>query len=275
MNRNEPYTTELQLPLNHRTVLVTRAIDQAQDTVTALEKLGANVICMPMIKIIAPDSWQPVDQVIDRLADYNYLIFTSANGVKHFFKRLNELTGRQMSDLTSAQICAIGEATARSLGDFSIQADLIARDAKAEGLLSAIIESAGGEAKIAGRRFALLRAKTARDVLPVELSRLGGEVDDIAVYQTVEATTNREALVEHLTSGKIDVVMFTSPSTIHHFVTLVGQDQLSRYLQNVAIACIGSVTATTAREYQFHNLIQPQVYTAAALVEAIAQAFTK
>ncbi|MEW6129435.1 MAG: uroporphyrinogen-III synthase [Acidobacteriota bacterium] len=267
--------TDVNQPLKGRTVLVTRAIEQAQETVSLLESLGARVLCVPMIKIVPPDSWQAVDRAIDQLASYHYLIFTSANGVKFFFERLNDYLHKDLSKLTAAKICAIGEATARTLKNFAINANLIATDARAEGLLSAIIENAGGEENIAGLRFLLPRAQAARDLLPLELGKLGATVDDLTVYQTVSTTANREALVEQLAQGKIDVVMFTSPSTIHHFVALIGQENLSGLMQTVWAACIGSVTAATAREYHLQNLIQPPVYSAAALIESIVAAFTK
>jgi uroporphyrinogen III methyltransferase / synthase len=262
-------------PLVGRRVLVTRPLEQSQEIVTLLENLGAQAICYPMIEIIEPDSWDALDAAIEDLATYDWLIFTSANGVKFFFQRMAQKPKAKLSKITTLTICAIGPATAGALESFATKVDLITRDSKAEGLLQAIIEYAGGKAALRGKCFLIPRAKVAREFLPDELRKLGARVDAVEAYQTVSASTNRQALIELLASGRIDVVTFTSPSTIHHFVTLVGKENLSVQMQNVAAACIGSITAATAADYGLQNLIQPQAYTAAALVEAIAKAYKK
>ncbi len=261
-------------------MLVTRPRAQSQEMVALLEGLGARVICCPMIEIVEPDSWDEVDAAIAQLTSYDYLIFTSANGVKFFFERLRQPAKRhrpkaKLSELTQAVICVIGSATGRALEGFGEQADLIAADAKAEGLLQAIIERVGDPQAIRNRRFLIPRAKVAREILPDELRRLGAQVEVVEVYQTVSARANRKALMALLANGEIDAVTFTSPSTVQHFVALVGTDKLSELMQNVYAACIGSITARTAADYGLPNLLQSEVSSAAALVEALATVYKK
>lgn len=266
---------DLDKPLGGRTVLLTRPLEQSQEIWALLESLGAKVISRPMIEIIEPGSWDNLDAAIEKLRSYNWLIFTSANGVKFFFRRLRQKHQAPLSQLTEAVIGAIGSATARALESFAAPADLIAAEAKAEGLLQAIIESVGEPGKLRGLRFLIPRAKVAREILPDELSKLGAEVDAVEVYQTVSASASREDLIQLLSSSEIDVVTFTSPSTVHHFVALIGEDELSGLMQNVMSACIGSITAATAKAYALQNLVQPEISTAASLVEAIAKAYKK
>ncbi len=275
MTRKQILNEDAGGPLAGRAVLITRPLEQSQEMVERLENLGAQVICRPLIEIVEPDSWEALDAAIEKLATCDWLLFTSANGVKFFFKRLRHKQNAPLSEITRAVICAIGPATATALESFGAEVDLITRDSKAEGLLQAIIEYAGNIEDLRGKRFLIPRAKVARDILPDELSKLGAQVEAVEAYQTVGASINREELIEFLDRRKIDVVTFTSPSTVHHFVALIGKENLPERMQLVISACIGSITAATATAYGLQNLIQPDTYTAAALVEAIARAYKK
>jgi len=132
----------------------------------------------------------------------------------------------------------------------------------------------GKASALCGLRFLLPRARVAREVLPEELRRLGARIDTVEVYQNVLPETDGENLIRRLQDGLIDVITFTSSSTVNNFATLVGRENLAERLQNAFIACIGPVTAATAAEYHLKNIIQPDNYSAPALVEAILQALT-
>ena len=249
------------------TVLVTRGRAQSAEITGLLEMAGATVMHCPTIEIREPDSWAAVDAAIARLDDYDWIVFTSANGVEFFYRRL---TPKRLPDRIKR--CAIGPATAKALLTASGRVDVIARDSKAEGALAAIIEHAGGADSIRGLRFLIPRAQVARELLPDELSALGASVDAVEVYQTVRPETDGEEIKRLLTEAKVNVLTFTSSSTVSNFAAIVGMKDLSGLLEGVLVACIGPVTAQTAREHGIEKIIQPDQYNAPALVESLIAA---
>jgi uroporphyrinogen III methyltransferase / synthase len=258
--------------LSGKAILLTRARQQSKEMSLMLEGLGAKVLHAPMIEIKEPDSWQALDESIHQFHLYDWVIFTSVNGVKFFFQRLAQISPEPMAKLSRASVCAIGLATAKALEKHDVKVDLIAADANAEGLLQALLFYTGSLQALRGKRFLLPRARIAREVLPAELSRLGAQVDVVEAYQNVMPEIADNRFLQLLKDGVIDVVTFTSSSTVHNFVTMVGIENLHSLVQHARIACIGPVTRATAEEYELQNIIQPQNATAAALVEAILQA---
>ncbi|HXG68932.1 MAG TPA: uroporphyrinogen-III synthase [Blastocatellia bacterium] len=258
-------------PLEGRTVVVTRPRAANDELTRLLEERGATVILCPTIEVVEPDSWDALDAAIAGIADYHWIVFTSANGVRFFFRRFAKLCGEKSSLPDSLTVGAIGAATAKALEDAGARADVIARDSKAEGMLETIIERAGGREKLRGMRFLIPRARVAREVLPVELGRLGARVDAVEAYQTIKPQTDVESLLRLFQDGKVDVITFTSSSTVSNFAALIGRKDLSELMKNTLVACIGPVTAATAFEYGLTNIAQPEVYTAAALVETIVR----
>ena len=257
-------------PLNGRTIMVTRSMGQSDEITRLLEEKGAKVVHCPTIEFIEPDDLSPVDAALARIESYDSIVFTSSNGVRFFLRRLVKQAGGSFSLPGDSVICAIGPATAAALKEAGIRVDVIAKDSKAEGAFSAIIEHAGGEEKIRGRRFLIPRAKVARDYLPAQLSRIGAEVEAVEVYQTVKPEVDGKAIVQLFEKGNIDAITFTSSSTVSNFAAIVERKDLSGLLQNTLVACIGPVTAATAAEYGISKAAQPDVYTAVALVETIA-----
>jgi uroporphyrinogen III methyltransferase/synthase len=255
-----------------KAILLTRPRQQSKEMTLMLEGLGAKVLHAPMIEIKEPDSWLALDESIHQLDLYDWLIFTSVNGVKFFFQRLAQNRLKPLTEISSAAVCAIGLATAKALETHGVKVDLVAADAHAEGLLQALLFYTGGLQTLRGKRFLLPRARYAREVLPLELSKLGAQVDVVEAYQNVMPEIADHSFLQLLKNGSIDVITFTSSSTVHNFVTLVGRENLPQLLQHSRIACIGPVTKGTAEDYELHNIIQPQSATAAALVEAIVQA---
>jgi uroporphyrinogen III methyltransferase/synthase len=262
-------------PLIGKTVLLTRPREQAAEITLMLESLGAAVIHAPMIEIREPDSWQLLDASIKQIHFYDWLLFTSANGVKYFLRRFNETCNRPLASISSLKICAIGKATAQALESTGVPVDLIAGDSTAEGVLQSLLAHLGKASALGGLRFLLPRARMAREVLPEELRRLGALVDAVETYQNVLPVVDSDNLRRLLRDGAIDAVTFTSSSTVNHFATLFGSQDLSALLQNTLVACIGPITAATAAEHHLKNIIQPDTYNAPALVEAVVQALCK
>ncbi len=252
-------------PLFGKTVLVTRARSQASKLTARLEQLGAKVIETPAIRLEAPaDAYKALDEAIARLADYQWLIFTSANGVERFFDRLLA-AGRDARALGYAKLAAIGTATAEKLKQYGLMADVIPQEFRAEGIIEALKGKLPPHAKIL-----LPRAQEAREILPEKLRELGAAVDVAPAYQTVCGDVDGEALREQLAGGVIDLVTFTSSSTVRNLIQILGS---AAPLQTVKTACIGPVTADTARQNGVEPDMVADTYTIDGLVETIKQDF--
>ncbi|MBI5598415.1 MAG: uroporphyrinogen-III C-methyltransferase [Deltaproteobacteria bacterium] len=254
-------------PLFGKRVLVTRALEQAGEFSKLLEENGAEPIIFPVIKTVPPKSYTPVDRAIGGLEKYDWAIFTSANGVKYFFERLYSL-GRDVRELKGVNICAIGPATAGAIKERGINVDLTPGRYRAEAIVKAL-----GKNGIQGKRFLLPRAEKAREVLPGEIKRLGGRIDVVPVYRTIRPVKEARGLKKLVASGGVDIITFTSSSTVENFAGLFKKDELKRLLKGVHVACIGPVTADTAKKQGLKVDIMPKDYTIPALTEAIAGYF--
>jgi uroporphyrinogen III methyltransferase/synthase len=257
-------------PLAGRTIVITRARAQAAEFAAELERYGARVVSCPTIEITAPESYAPLDEAIENLYGYDWIIFTSVNGVDYFLKRFTEL-GHETSELDDLRVCSIGEATAVRLRDAQIHVDVVPEQFKAEGVFDALVNYLGGVGGLHALNFLIPRAAVARDYLPLTLEGAGARVDTIAVYRTVRPETHERGRIEALLGGgAVDCITFTSSSTVNNFAQLFDTSDLSELLKGVRIACIGDITAATAAEHGLHVHIQPQEYTIPALARAIA-----
>jgi uroporphyrinogen III methyltransferase/synthase len=216
-------------PLFGRSIVVTRAREQASEVRTRLEALGAEVIELPAIDI------ESIAFELPDLAAYEWIVFTSVNGVRAFFERGLDVAGRDARALAHARVAAIGPGTARELRARGIRADLLPERFVAEALLDAF------PAPAAGARVLLARAEQARDVLPDGLTERGYTVDVLAVYRTTPATADPAALAR-VQAGAIDAVTFTSSSTVDNFCSVVGPLPDPQPL----VVSIGPVTSATA-----------------------------
>ncbi len=261
-------------PLEGRTVVVTRAASQAADLQALLEDYGANVIVCPTIEIREPDNFERLDEALDHLYGYDWLIFTSTNGVEFFLKRL---TRRELpiSDLDEIKVCAIGQRTADKLHDAHVHVDLVPSQSTAEGVFAALCEFAGGEQHLRGLNVLLPRAAVGRDYLPRALEQAGARVDVVTTYQTVLPENFDRGKLGAMLAGSSDCIAFTSPSTIKNLAKLFDTHDLGSTLPGITVACIGSVTAEAAAEYGLRVDIQPQQFTTADLAHAIAQHYSK
>ena len=254
-------------PLFGKRILVTRALEQAGDFTRVLEREGAEPISFPTIKTVAPVSYKPLDRAIKKIGSYDWAIFTSVNGVKYFFDRLYKL-GLDVRELKGVKICAVGPMTAKAIERLGIRVDLTPKEFKAEGLLDAL-----GKRSIKGKKFLLARATKAREIIPDEIKRLGGKIDVVPAYRTVKPSKEAAGLKEMITSGGVDVVTFTSASTVTNFAAAFKKSELPGLLKDCKVACIGPITAEAARKYGLSVDIMPNDYTIPALTRAMAEYF--
>lgn len=250
-------------PLLGKTVVVTRARAQASDLVDRLSDLGADCLECPTIKVVPPEEWGRLDAAIKNLDTYDWLIFTSVNGVSFFFERLYE-KGEDVRALKDVRTAAIGPATARRLRDFGLKSDIIPRTYQAESVVEAFEKEPMEE-----KRVLLPRAKEARPVLPVELVKMGAVVNEVVAYRTEQPHENTDRLIKGLEEGSIDIVTFTSSSTVKNFKALLPADRFESLIKGVTIASIGPITTNTARELGFTVDITAQDFTIPGLCEAI------
>ena len=249
-------------PLFGKRILVTRARVQASALTEKLTALGAACIEAPVIRIAPPaDGYAALDGAIAELNAYQWLIFTSVNGVEHFFARLHA-AGKDTRALGYARVAAIGAATSAALRAFGIRADLVPPEFRAEAVAEELRPLLPPRARIL-----LPRAQEARDVLPDTLRAHGAIVDVVAAYETVPEIEDA-AIAQRLASGEIDMVTFTSSSTVKNLVKMLGN---ITPLQQVKIACIGPVTADTARSFALEPDIVAKEYTIDGLVRSIKE----
>ena len=200
-------------PLAGRTVVVTRAASQASEFVTELESYGANVIVCPTIEIAEPESYERLDEAIDHLYGYDWLIFTSANAIDFFLRRLNT-RGVKVEDLDEIKVCAIGQASADKLRDAHVHVDVVPSQAKAEGVFAALSEFVGGNEQLHGLNILLPRAAVGRDYLPKALEEAGARVDVVTAYRTVVPENLDRGRLSAMLAGSADCIAFTSSSTV-------------------------------------------------------------
>jgi uroporphyrinogen III methyltransferase/synthase len=257
-------------PLFGRRVVVTRAREQASGFMNNLSELGAECLEFPTIEIIPPRNWEALDRAIHSLEEYQWLLFTSVNGVKYFFHRL-EFLGKDARDLKGVKIGAIGPKTAQAVQEKGIRPDLVPDEYRAEAVVKAFRSW-----DVKGAKILLPRAAQAREVLPEELAVMGARVEVITSYRTVKPDHDRGIVRGMLEKGEIDMVTFTSSSTVKNFVEMLKADsrQLRKWMANVNVACIGPITAKTATEKGLPVKLVPSDYTIEALTHAIVQHFT-
>ena len=252
-------------PLFGKGVVITRPARQADDLAGLLAAEGASPIAFPTISIEPPSDWSGLDRAIAELESYEWLIFTSANGVHFFFKRLKE-KGGDVRDLKGIKICCIGPATAKQIEDRGIRVDLMPDEFIAEGILKSFAAM-----DLRGMKILIPRAAKARDILPETLKKQGAAVDVVTAYQTVNSGRKKEELIERIDEGDVDVITFTSSSTVTNFIDIMGMDYALP--PGVKIACIGPVTAATAKKAGFKVDIQQEEYTMEGLVHSLVNYF--
>lgn len=252
-------------PLYGKRIIVTRARAQASDLVTQLEEYGAQCLQCPTIAIAEMDDYTLLDSAIAELDSYQWLIFTSINGVEHFYKRLYR-AGKDSRALGKAKIAAIGSQTAAALARQGIQADFVPAEFRAEGLL------AGFGERLQGTRVLLPRAWEAREMLPGELTRRGAHVNVAPAYRTIIDTREADNLKESLRTRRVDAVTFTSSSTVKNFLTMLEDEDVRALLSGVPIFAIGPITAGTVQKAGLRVAAVAREYTVNGLVDVLVDA---
>ena len=248
-------------PLFGKRIVVTRARAQASALTEKLERLGATVLEAPAIAIVAPDSYQPLDEAIQALPSYQWLVFTSVNGVDAFFARLHA-AGKDTRALGNVKVAAIGAETAFRLQGYGVQPDVVPFEFRAEGVWAAMEPLVQK-----GQKVLIPRAEVARDFLPKKLTEAGLSVHVVSAYKTELDASVKAELKAALVAGEIDMVTFTSSSTVTNLLALL--DNNTDLLSKVSLASIGPVTAETCYKYHLEPALIADEFTIPGLVEAI------
>ncbi|MEA2108098.1 MAG: uroporphyrinogen-III synthase [Pseudomonadota bacterium] len=253
-------------PLNGKHILVTRPESQAESFVSLLRREGAIPVLLPTIETIPPDSWVSVDQAIASLEKYQWLIFTSVNGVNFFCNRFEDLN-HNLSRLKHCNIISVGPKTSAALRKRGLESKIVAEKFQGEGILQALADT-----PVAGKYFLLPRALKAREILPETLRQRGAKVDVIMVYQTVFPQKSAGKINKLFTDQQnIDILTFTSSSAVSNLVNHCHEPLIAERIRQLPTACIGPITTATARELGLNVLIEASQYTVEGLIEAIKE----
>lgn len=256
--------------LQGRTILVTRSPSQAGDFTRLLTAQGATVLEVPTIEI-RPRPEQEIDAILDSLRDYDWVFFTSVNGVEVVLGRARQLEISVLDGAeTGPEVCAIGPATADRVRNYGGRVDLVPSRYQAEGILESFLDR--NPQSPLGLKILIPRASRARSILPRRLRELGARVDVVPVYDTIVPTGSRETLSQVLRKQDLDLLTFTSSSTVRHFVSLA---KSPKELKGHRCAVIGPITAETAEEYGLQVVVQARKSTIPDLLEAIVCYFNE
>jgi uroporphyrinogen III methyltransferase/synthase len=245
-------------PLFGQKVLVTRPAHQAADLAQPLAELGAEVLLQPAIEIRPLRLSDTGDRLLDSLDKFDWLVFSSTNGVRHFFERLTYIE-RDLRALGHIKIAAIGPGTADELARYHLKADLVPDEFRAESLAQALKGAA------TGKRFLLVRASRGREVLAEELAKAGGIVEQTVVYESVDVEQPDSAIAEQISAGKIDWTTVTSSAIARSLAQMFGDS-----LKKTKLVSISPITSATLRELGFEPGAEAKQYTMAGVVTAIS-----
>ncbi|HAM51315.1 MAG TPA: uroporphyrinogen-III C-methyltransferase [Nitrospiraceae bacterium] len=256
-------------PLFGHRILVTREHAAGFEP---LEDLGAEILEFSTIEIVPPTCYRELDAAIERISTYNWLIFTSGNGVRCFFERFFGLD-KDIRDLKGIKICAIGTKTAAEIKRYGIKVDLMPEEFRAEGLIETFLKVVGqrsAQNSLWGMKFLLPRAEVAREIFPEMVRKLGGEIDVPAAYRAIKPELHGKRLKRFLQEGRITIATFTSAATFTNFIEIIGSDAYA-FLKEIIIAVIGPVTAKAVEKAGLKVSIMPEQSTIEAMVDEIIQ----
>jgi uroporphyrinogen III methyltransferase/synthase len=254
-------------PLSGRRIVVTRARSQAPSFIEALENLGAEAVEFPTIEIVAPESYDALDRAIQTIEDYDWIVFTSVNGVSYFAARLFHLK-KDVAGLKKLRAAAIGPETAKAMESLGLAPHVVPEEYRAEAILENL-----NPAEMRGSRVLIPRAAEARDVLIRTLRQWGAEVDVVEAYRAATPKSDPGPIRALLRDGKAAMVTFTSSSTVKNFAALIGAQDVKDLLAAAGVACIGPITQATAEELCIRVDVVPKDYTIPGLTRAIVEYF--
>jgi len=250
-------------PLFGKRIVITRARAQASSLVSKLSRLGAQCIEIPTIKIVPPEDISPLKKSIENIDNYDWLVFTSVNGVKFFFDTLFDM-GKDVRSLGHLKLACIGPVTKERLQDYGIISDILPETYRAESVIKAF-----SNIELKNKKILLPRAKKARTILPEELTRMGAKVDEVIAYETLLDMNKKEELINLLQDSEIDAVTFTSSSTVSNFISLFDSKDSRKLLKNIITASIGPITSETARSLDIEPEIEAKEFTIQGLVDSL------
>ncbi|MCK4777254.1 MAG: uroporphyrinogen-III synthase, partial [Actinomycetia bacterium] len=220
----------VQKPLFNKNIVITRAKNQLKEFTDILENLGARVIEFPTIKIIPPSSYEELDKAIKNIREFKWIIFTSVNGVDFFFKRFFK-NGGKLKNIEEKKIAVIGPATAEAAKKKGLNIDLLPEEFKAEDVIKGF-----KDIDVEGVKILIPRAKKAREILPNSLREMGAKVSVIPVYETVPDDSKVSEVVELFLKQEVDLITFTSSSTVKYFMKLLKGEVDLKKIERVKIA---------------------------------------
>ena len=251
------------LPLAGKTVVVTRAREQAGPFIDSLEQAGARVIPFPTIEIGVPRGLKAIDGALGSIKDYDYIVFTSVNGVKAFISHLHRLQ-MDVRSLGGSTIAALGEMTAQVLREHLLFPKIVPTTFTSKHLAR---EFKGEE--LTGKRVLLFRSQIAHDLLPRQLRRMGADVREVSGYTIRKPRVSTAQVKQLFKKGEIDLITFTSPSTFTNFVSLMGEKSAQQLLKNTRVAAIGPVTKNEIVQHGIRVAVTASSHTVPQLVEDI------
>jgi uroporphyrinogen-III synthase len=257
------------LPLQGKIIVLTRSADQIRESAEKFIKLGAQVISFPTLEIIPPESWQQFDEIIHSPAKIDFLIFTSANAVKMFFKRLEEL-GININ-FNNVEVIAVGNKTAEVCRQNNILVKIIPKDFRSEGILDEL-----STYNLTGKVIFIPRSAIGRDELPAGLELMGAVVKTASVYNVdVPSYENLKPYIEKINSCKPELFIFTSPSTFENFTSILNIADPQKYFADFTVAAIGPTTKEAIEKKQVKVDIVPSEYSLEGLLKAVIDYYTK
>ncbi|MBX6316191.1 MAG: uroporphyrinogen-III synthase, partial [Isosphaeraceae bacterium] len=249
------------LPLFGQRIVLTRPLDEADRSAADLEALGAEVLIAPTVTILPLEDYRPLDHALDRLDQFDWLVFTSGNGVRHFLDRLSA-RGRDLRALGPLKLAAIGPATAEALARARLKADLVPEEFRSEALAAALAEH------VAGRRVLLARADRGRTILKDELERIA-HVEQVPVYRNADAEALPREVVDRIAEGTVDWITLTSSAITERLHALLPEPARRRIGHEVRLASLSPVTTAAAARLGWPVAAEAAVFTWDGLVQAI------
>lgn len=256
-------------PLFGKRILITRSREQSVKMAGKISEQGGVPVLFPTIRILPPADYGELDKAVAGIGTYDWIIFTSVNGVEKFFERFFQIK-QDIRDMAGPRLGAIGPVTAAALRKLGLKVELLAKEFVAEGVLEVLSRH-----EVEGKRFLIPRAEKAREILPEGISNMGGHVEVVTVYRTgLPDDADVARILTMLARRELDAVTFTSSSTVTHFVQLMGTTGFSRLMDGVTVASIGPVTSQTIRDFGLPVTVEAAEYTIEGLVSAMAKYFS-
>lgn len=248
------------LPLKDYRILITRGKEQANRFKVSIEQYGGIPIIVPLLDFQLPTNNSEVEAVIHQVLNYDWLILTSQNGVRFFF----ELVNKCGMSASLPKIAVIGKKTEESLMQYGYEADFIPQEFVAENFIDEFMPLLHAESRVL-----LVKGNLARTIIAEGINKAGASCDEVIVYETVLPKESVLKLSHILQAQEVDVITFTSSSTVHHFMQIVEQYQLHPLLESLIIACIGPIAKKTAQQYRLKVNVCPSEYTTEAMLQEL------